>query len=110
MMMIMMINSEMWSTSGEKKISVQRIRVGSSAAGHAGEVVMAPSKVLLTRHQSLCLHHQPREKKKMRAFAGVALEASPDSSIVVFIVVGGCEARRIVAKEPAIFDVGFVYR
>lgn len=88
--------------------------IGSkSAAGHAGEdVVMAPSKVLLTRHQSLCLHHQPREKK-MRAFAGVALEAaSPDSSIVVvFIVVGGCEARRIiVAKEPAIFDVGFVYR
>merc|ERR1719216_90299 len=45
----------------------------------------------------------------MRAFAGVALEASPDSSI--FIVVGGCEARRIiVAKEPAIFVVGFVYR
>lgn len=97
----------MWSTSGEKKISVQRIWVGSSAAGHAGEVVMAPSKVLLTRHQSLCLHHQPREKK-MRAFAGVALEASPDS---IFIVVGGCEARRIiVAKEPAIFVVGFVYR
>lgn len=44
----------------------------------------------------------------MRAFAGVALEASPDS---IFIVVGGCEARRIiVAKEPAIFVVGFVYR
>jgi hypothetical protein len=72
MMMVMMINSEMWSTSGgeEKNLLVlfNHVRVrGSSAAGLAGEEMASKGSAADPSPISLCLHTINLEKK-MRAF------------------------------------------
>jgi hypothetical protein len=101
MMMVMMINSEMWSTSGEEEffllVLFNHVRVrGSSAAGLAGEEMASKGSAADPSPISLCLHHQPREKKC--GHLGVALEASalPDAaSSSAGARCGG------VAKKPA---------